>query len=30
MVNSVANLEMILKLKLEMFGDCICNDGNDS
>lgn len=28
MVNAIANLETILKSKLDLFGDCICGDGN--
>lgn len=28
MVNAIANLETILKSKPDLFGDCICGDGN--
>lgn len=28
MVNTIANLETILKSKLDLFSDCICGDGN--
>ncbi|OUP59108.1 hypothetical protein B5F15_06490 [Butyricicoccus pullicaecorum] len=28
MVNAIANLETILKSKLDLFSDCICGDGN--